>query len=165
MKVLSDSLSVLRDNWALILIIFFIILSGQMLIHLSLKRIFGKELTAEEYFSLGIGGWPIPALLFSFMWSLWGLLVSRQSSVLIIFLFISIVIATALLFFRSAKEFTQDSKIILFVLLAILGISLFLRLAFVSGAILPLYSDSAQHYRIIKDLLGNPESSTASFKW
>ena len=165
MKVLSDSLSVLRDNWALVLIIFFIILSGQMLIYLSLKRIFGKELTAEDSFSLGIGGWPIPALLFSFMWFLWGLLVSRQSSALIIFLFI--VIVTAILFFRSAKEFTQDSKIILFVLLAILGISLFLRLAFVSGAILPLYSDSAQHYRIIKDMLGNPESSTATspFKW
>src|SRR5688572_7894447 len=167
MKVLSDSLSVLSDNWALVLIILFIILSGQMLIHLAIKIIFGKVLTAEEYFSLGIGGWPIPALLFSFVWFLWGLLASRQSSALIIFLFISIVIVTAILFFRSTKEITQDSKILLFVLLAILGISLFLRLAFVSEAILPLYSDSAQHYRIIKDLLGNPESSNvaASFKW
>ena len=131
MKVLSDSLSVLSDNWALVLVILLIILCGQMVIHLALKRIFGKVLTAEEYFSLGIGGWLVPALLFSFAWFLWELLVSRQFGASIIFLFISIFIVTMILFFRSAKEITQDPKIILFVLFAILALSLFLRLAFV----------------------------------
>src|SRR5688572_19343048 len=167
MKVLSDSLSVLSDNWALVLIILFIILSGQMLIHLAVKRIFGKELTTEEYFSLGISGWLLPALLFSFLWFLWGVIATRPPGILIVFMLIFAFTCGVILIFRSEKETFSTSKIILFVLLAILGISLFLRLAFVSEAILPLYSDSAQHYKIIKDLLGNPESSsvTASFKW
>jgi len=167
MKVFSDSLSVLSDNWILVLTILFIILTGQMLIHLSLKRIFGKELTAEEYFSLGIGGWLLPALLISLLWLVWGIIATQPPEVLIVFILIFTVAYSAILFFRSEKKVSFASKITLFVLFAILVLSLFLRLAFVSEAILPLYSDSAQHYRIIKDLLGNPESSnaTASFKW
>ena len=167
MKVLSDSLSVLSDNWILVLTILFIILSGQMLIHLALKRIFGKELTAEEYFSLGIGGWLLPALLISLLWLVWGIIATQPPEVLIVFILIFTFAYSAILFFRSEKEVFSASKITLFVLFVILVLSLFLRLAFVSEAILPLYSDSAQHYRIIKDLLGNPESSnaTASFKW
>ena len=167
MKVLSDSLLVLSDNWILVLTILFIILSGQMLIHLALKRIFGKELTAEEYFSLGIGGWLLPALLISLLWLVWGIIATQPPEVLIVFILIFTFAYSAILFFRSEKEVFSASKITLFVLFVILVLSLFLRLAFVSEAILPLYSDSAQHYRIIKDLLGNPESSnaTASFKW
>ena len=167
MKVFSDSLSVLSDNWILVLTILFIILLGQRLIHLALKRIFGKELTAEEYFSLGIGGWLLPALLISLLWLVWGIIATQPPEVLIVFILIFTVAYSAILFFRSEKKVSFASKITLFVLFAILVLSLFLRLAFVSEAILPLYSDSAQHYRIIKDLLGNPESSnaTASFKW
>ena len=88
MKVFSDSLSVLSDNWILVLTILFIILSGQMLIHLSLKRIFGKELTAEEYFSLGIGGWLLPALLISLLWLVWGIMATQPPEVLIVFILI-----------------------------------------------------------------------------
>ena len=167
MRVLSDSLSVLSENWALVLVILLIILSGQIVMHIAIKRIFGKELTTEEYFSLDIGGWLIPALLFSLLWFLWGTIATRPPGVLIAFMLIFAFTGGVILFFRSEKEAFQTSKIILFFLFAMLGLSLFLRLAFVSEAILPLYSDSAQHYRIIKDLLGNPESSnvTASFKW
>ena len=167
MKVLSDSLSVLRDNWALVLVILLIMLCGQILIHLAIKRIFGKQLTAEEYFSLGISGWLLPSFLISFLWFLWGIIVTRPPGILLVYILIFTFAYSVILFFRSEKEVFSTSKLILFALFAILGISLFLRLAFVSEAILPLYSDSAQHYRIIKDLLGNPESSnaTASFKW
>lgn len=167
MKVLSDSLSVLSENWALVLVILLIILSGQIVMHIAIKRIFGNALTAEEYFSLGIGGWLLPALLFSLLWFLWGRIATRPPDALIIFALIAVFAWCLILFFRSEKEAFQTSKIILFILFAILGIGLFLRLAFVSEAILPLYSDSAQHYRIIKDLLGHPGSSnvTAAFKW
>ena len=165
MRVLLDSLSVLRNNGLLILVILLIILLGQMLIKLAIQKILGEELTAEEYFTLGIGGWMVPALLVSFLWFLWGMIVARPPDVLIIFALIAGFTWALILFFRSAKEASLISKRILIVLFAILGVSLFLRLAFVAEAILPLYSDSAQHYRIIKDLLGNPEASNASFKW
>ncbi len=165
--MLSDSLSVLSDNWALVLVILLIILSGQIVIQIAIKRIFGKALTKDEYFSLGIGGWLVPALLVSLLWFLWGIIATRPPGVLIAFMLIFAFAWGLILFFRSEKEAFSTSKIILFVLFTMLGLSIFLRLAFVSEAILPLYSDSAQHYRIIKDLLGNPEASnvTAAFKW
>src|SRR5687768_7959977 len=98
MKVLSDSLSVLSDNWALILIIVLIILSGQMLIHLAIKRILGKALTAEEYFSLGIGGWLLPAILVSLLWFLWGIIAARPPGVLIVFILIFMFACCVILF-------------------------------------------------------------------
>ena len=104
MKVFSDSLSVLSDNWILVLTILFIILTGQMLIHLSLKRIFGKELTAEEYFSLGIGGWLLPALLISLLWLVWGIMATQPPEVLIVFILIFTVAYSAILFFSIRKE-------------------------------------------------------------
>jgi hypothetical protein len=47
------------------------------------------------------------------------------------------------------------------------GIFILLRLAFVSQATLPLYFDSAEHYRIIKSLAGQlePSNITLSFRW
>jgi hypothetical protein len=167
MRVLLDSLSVIGDNWRLVLVILLIIFSGQILIHLATKKILGDELTAEEHFSLSIGGWLIPALLVSFLWFLWGMILARPPGALIVFILIAAFAYGVILFFRSGKEALPTSKLMLFVLFAFLGISLFLRLAFISEAILPLYSDSAQHYTIIKDLLGNPESShvTGPIKW
>ena len=167
MRVLLDSLSVLGDYWHLVLVILLIILSGQMLTHLAIKKIFGDELTAEEYLSLSIGGWFIPALLGSFLWFLWGMTVARPPAVLILFVLIATFACSLVIFFRCGKTMFPASKTILIVLFAFLGISLFLRLAFVSEAVLPLYSDSAQHYTIIKGLLANHESSNAAapFKW
>ena len=165
MKVLLDSLSVLDDNWRLVFVILLTILSGQMLIWFAIKKILGGQLTSDEYFSLGIGGWMVPALLASLLWFLWGMTWARPSGALTIFIIVAI--PTLILFFRSGKETLPSSKAILIVLFAVFGICLFLRLAFVSKALLPPYSDSAQHYTIIKDLMGNPEASNAtrSFKW
>src|SRR4026209_93416 len=164
-KVLLDSLSALEDNWRLVFVILLIILSGQMLIWFAIKKILGEELTPDEYFSLGIGGWMVPASLVSLLWFLWGMTWARPSGALTIFIIVAI--PTLILFFQSGKETLPSSKAILIVLFAVFGICLFLRLAFVSEALLPPYSDSAQHYTIIKDLMGNPEASNAtrSFKW
>jgi hypothetical protein len=60
---------------------------------------------------------------------------------------------TIVLFFRSPKEPARTSSITVWILLLLFGVFLFLRLAFVSKVILPLYFDSAQHYLIIKNLL------------
>ena len=167
MTVLLDSFSVLEDNWRLIFVILLIVLLGQMLIYLAIKKILGEELPAEEYFSLGIGGWLVPALLAPLLWFFWGMMRARPSGALIIFILIAALVFALILFFRSGKETLPGSKAILIVLFAFFGISLFLRLAFVSEAILPLYSDSAQHYTIIKNLLADSETLNAAlpFKW
>src|SRR4026207_2085517 len=116
MRVLRDSLSVIGDNWRLVLVILLIIFSGQILIHLATKKIFGDELTAEEYFSLSIGGWLIPALLVSFLWFLWGMILARPPGALIVFILIAAFAYGVILFFRSGKEALPTSKVMLFVL-------------------------------------------------
>ena len=61
---------------------------GQMLIHLSLKRIFGKELTAKNIFSWH---WRMAdtSLLFSFVWFIWGIIATtRPAGILLAFILI-----------------------------------------------------------------------------
>ena len=171
MKVLLDSLSVLLDNWRLVSGILLVVLLGQMLICLALKKILGEKLTSDEYFSLGIGGWMVPAALVSLLWFLWRMIWAPPPGALAVFILLAIPVL--ILFFRSEKTTLPDSKTLLIVLFVVFGICLFLRLAFVSEALLPPYSDSAQHYTIIKSLItdpgnpGDPEASNAtlSFKW
>ena len=161
MKVLLDGLSVLADHWRLLPVILSIMLLGQLLVWAVLKKILGDKLTSEEYFSLGIGGWMVPVSLASLLWFLWGMIQAPQSSAFILFILLAILTVT--LFFRIGKQAQQDSRAIIFILLAVFGISAFLRLVFASEVLLPSYFDSAEHYRIIKDLMGNQEME--SFEW
>ena len=126
--------------------------------------IFSDRLTSGEYYSLSIAGWMLPIVLASVLWLLWRFFQTLDGSALIIFIAFSLL---AIVFFlQTRKEPPQDSKTILFVLLLLFGLSIFLRLAFVSKAAIPLYFDSAQHYLIIKNLLGHPASNAAAlFAW
>lgn len=164
MNILSDSFSVLMGHWRLIAGILLIMLPCQILIWSGLKTIFSDRLTSGEYYSLSIAGWMLPIFLASVLWLLWSSFQRLDGSALIIFLFV--LIMAAILFLRTRKEPLKDSKTILFSLLGLFGLFVFLRIAFVSKATIPLYFDSAQHYLIIKNLLGNPASNaTALFPW
>ena len=164
MNILSDSLSVLIAHWQLIAGILLIILPCQMLVWFGLKMIFSDRLTSGEYYSLSIAGWMLPVLLASILWLSWRSFQRLEGGALIIF--ILLFIFAMILFLRTRKERLRDSKTVLVVLLILFGLFVFLRLAFVSQASLPLYFDSAQHYLIIKNLLGNPASnSTTLFPW
>ena len=164
MNIWSDSFSVLVGHWWLIAGILVIILSSQMLVWSGLKMIFGDRLTSGEYYSLSIAGWILPILLASVLWILSRSFQRLDIGSLIIFLLVPIF--AVILFFRVRKEPLQDSNKILSVLLVLFGVFVFLRLAFVSKASIPLYFDSAQHYLIIKNLLGSPASNTtALFPW
>ena len=164
MNILADSFSVLVAHWQLVAGILSIILSGQMLLWVALTRIFENWLTSGEYYSLSIAGWMLPILLTSLLWYLWRSVQGLESSALIIFILVAVVAVVLLL--RARKEIWNASKPVFFTLLASSGIFIFLRLAFVSQTAIPLYFDSAQHYLIIKNLLGLPVSNTtALFPW
>ena len=164
MNILSDSFSVLMDHWRLVVGILSIILPGQMLIWGALKRIFENRLTSGEYYSLSIAGWMLPILLTSLLWLLWRSVQRLESGALIIFIPVAIVAIVLLL--RSRKEMLNGSKPVFFALLGLAGIFIFLRLAFVSKTVIPLYFDSAQHYLFIKNLLALPVSNTpVLFPW
>lgn len=159
MNVPFDSFSVITDQWRLIAGILFIILLGQILIWSTLRIIFGDRLTSSEYYSIGLAGWMLPIFMASVLWLAWRFFQRLESSALIVFGLIAL--PAILLFLRIRKGFLQDSKPILFLLVGLFGLFIFLRLAFVSKATVPLYFDSAQHYLIIKNLLGNPASTWA----
>ncbi len=164
MTALLDGLSALKDNWQLALGILSLVLLGQLLVYSVMRLIFGHRLTGEEYYSLGAAGWILPVSLISLLWYMLRTVHLPQSSALIII--ISPIILAIILFFRIKKQTARISKALLGLLL-LFWISVPLRLAFVSKAILPLYFDSARHYVIIENLLGNiePSNTTASFPW
>jgi hypothetical protein len=157
MNILSDGFSVLLDHWRLIAGILSLILFGQILTWFALRKIVGERLTPDEYFSLGSAGWIVTMIALSTLWFLLRPLQSFRLDVLIAT--VTILLLAFWLFPRSKKESAHESKSALLVLLLLFGIFIFLRLVFVSQAILPLYFDSAQHYMIIRDLMGSLETA------
>jgi len=159
MQILSDSFSVLMNHWRLVAGILLIMLACQLLIFSGLKMIFGERLTPGGYYSLSIAGWIVPALLASALWLLWRIFHGPEAGAVIVSTVFSAL--TVLLFLRARKEPLKGSKTILMLLLASCGLFVFLRMAFVSKAAIPLYFDSAQHYLIIKDFVGEPIANPA----
>ncbi|HUF00117.1 MAG TPA: hypothetical protein VMN99_12745 [Anaerolineales bacterium] len=159
MNILSDSFSVLVDHWRLIAGIMLIIFLGQMLVWSMLKMILGDRLTSEEHYSLSVAGWILPISLASGIWLAGGVQRLPAGAFVVLSL---ITILAFILFLRTRKGPLPGSTTTLFILLVLFGISIFLRLALVSKAVIPLYFDSAQHYLIIKNLLGD---SAGSMSW
>jgi hypothetical protein len=164
MNILLDSFSVLMEHWQLIAGILFIIFPGQILIWFILKIIFGDRLTSDEYYSISIAGWMLPIFLAAVFWLLLRFFETQALSTLVVFSLIALL--AIILFLRIRKGLLQDSKPFLLILFVLFGLFIFLRLAFVSKAAIPLYFDSAHHYLIIKNLLGNPAFNAAAlFTW
>jgi hypothetical protein len=152
------------SHWRLIGGTLLILLLGQALVWSMLKMILSDELASDEYFSLSSAGWALPIFLAAVLWLLLRFFQAQALSNLLVF-FLIILIAM-ILFLRIRKGLLQGSKTALIILFGLFGLFIFLRLAFVSKAAIPLYFDSAQHYLIIKNILGNPASSvTTLFSW
>ena len=160
MNILLDSFSVLTEYWRLIAGILLILLVGQIVVWGVLKMIFRDELASDEYYSLSIAGWTLPIFMAAVLWLLLRFFHTQALSTLVVFSFITLL--AIILFLRIRKGLLQDSKPFLLILFVLFGLFIFLRLAFVSKAAIPLYFDSAQHYLIIKNLLGNPAFNAAA---
>jgi hypothetical protein len=156
-NILADSFSVLVSHWQLILGTLLMMLLSQLLIGSLLRMIFLDGLTAEEYFALSIAGWMLPLSLASMLWLAWGMVLPAEPGAFLL-LFITAILAIVF-FLRARKETPPKSNAVLWLLVALFGLFLFLRLAFVSKVIIPLYFDSAQHYLIIKKLIGSLASN------
>jgi len=149
--VIQIIFSVITDQWRIILgILLFIGLCG-ILVSLALKNILGKHLTSNEYLTLGMAGWLLPASLISVLWFLFGL---QSLAPFSLFLLISLIVILIFFFLRFKPYSEPDSRSTSFFLLLFFSVSILLRLVFVSKAILPSYFDSAQHYLLIKTILG-----------
>jgi len=128
-----------------------IMLLSQLLVGSALRMIFCDRLASEDYFALSAAGWMLPLSLASVLWLMLGAWLPGQAVALLLVLLTGIL--SVVLFLRARQEPVPASKAILWVLLLLFSASIFLRLAFVSKVIIPLYFDSAQHYFITKALI------------
>jgi hypothetical protein len=152
-SVILDGLSAAGMHWDLLLGILLVLLTSQALLASLLYRIFGDGFSGEEYLSLGLAGWLLPASIISLFWYLVARIVSPQVSTVVV----GILLITALaLFIRNIKP-VKRSKGMVWLLLLLAVLFLLVRLAFVSRAIFPSYFDSAQHYLYIKEILSQVE--------
>jgi len=144
--------SVIADQWRVVLGILLLIILCQVIIGSVLRIIFGNQLTPSEYLSLGMSGWILSASLLSLLCFFLGF---ESSAPFNLFLLIGLIIILIFYRLRLKPDSEPDSKSTAFFLLLFFLVSSLLRLAFVSKAILPAYFDSAQHYLLIKIILGD----------
>jgi hypothetical protein len=150
-NLLFDIFSVLKEHWKLLAGMVLMIVFGQILIRCALRMIFRDRLASEDYFALSAAGWMLPLSMASVLWLAFGMFLPVQAGALLFMLLAAIL--ALVLFLRARREPVPASKAILWLLLVVFGASIFLRLAFVSRVILPLYFDSAQHYQITSNLI------------
>lgn len=143
-------LAVIADQGRLILGILLFMALGTALVALTLKNILGELLTSSEYLALGMAGWSVPISLVSFAWFLFG---SKPLAPVSLFLLISLLIGLIFFLQRFKARPEPDTRSTGIFLLLFFLVSVFLRLAFVSKALLPSYFDSAQHYLLIKTIM------------
>lgn len=157
--MIPNIFAVIAEQWRALLGILLFIALCQILIGLALRRILGAQLTATEYLALGMSGWILPAAPVSLLWFLFG---SKPLTPFSLFLLISLFSISIFFLLRFKTNPEPDSRSTGIFLLLFFSVSVLLRLAFVSKAILPSYFDSAQHYLFIKNILGNTTGIIAS---
>jgi hypothetical protein len=148
--VLIEVFKVIREQWWILFGILLFIALGQGLVIITLKGLFHEKLTFIEYFSLGLAGWIVPISLLSMLWRLLGSVSSTPLNRIMILAGILILLTILI---RLKPNPKPDSVKVIFVLLTLVLVSILVRLAFVSRAILPSYFDSAAHYGFIKSIL------------
>jgi hypothetical protein len=169
MELLANSWLVLVKDWNGILGILCIFSLGAGIVFLWLKTLFKDGLAFSEYFVLSAGGALSPmflgislALLFDFVF---GIKINFILYCLIIFIICCFAVYRSSVGSRSQALFSVFSPLrpgvvpALVLILILIG-SVYIRLAFISGLITPLYFDSATHYSIILGLIAKFEAST-----
>jgi hypothetical protein len=175
MDILTSSWLVLTKETNDILSILGIFLVGAGIVFLWLKSFFKDSLTLGEYFVLSLSGALLPLSLGIFITLLFNFLHFVKINFLVLFWLIFILSCFAVYrIFRKNRHrtldpdstpffsaiFAHDHQIIPAMILILIFIaSVYIRLAFISGLITPLYFDSAAHYTIIKGLISKIETS------
>ncbi len=155
--LLINSFQVIAQNWEIILALLAFIFWGTLLIFAWLKKITGFQFTDHELTALALGGWPLPALLVSLL----TLFLRTFLPAWLVMLIAAVIILfsgwAALRTLWKQTSYKAALPVLIFLALA------FIRLGYAAGAIMPAYFDSAEHYRIIQELLAL--NSRAALAW
>jgi len=154
MDVIANSISVLAREWKSVLGILYIFLLCSGIAYLGLRMLLKYGYSISERLALSLAAGLIP--LFTAIGLIWLFdLVLRVKINLVTVLeivFLGIGGVYIFRFIKSPKPLKSLSYVPLLLFL-MLGISVFLRLAFISKLVVPLYFDSAEHYSIIQGLV------------
>jgi hypothetical protein len=155
--LILNSFSVIGQNSKIIFEILAFVFWGTLLVFAFLKKITKQNYTDPELIALALGGWPLPAFIFSVSIILLRAVIPGNILFLtaIIFLIVSAGVA-----FRAVWK---DVSLNLLSIPLMFFVFVFIRLGFSANIILPPYFDSAEHYRIINFLLQTPISP--KFVW
>jgi hypothetical protein len=160
LTILKDGLTGISIHWQILLAILLMLIASQILLYFALKRIFGDRLAAEEFYSLSLAGWLLPASLLSLLWYTGKMLLSPGIDIPFAIL---ILLACLVLFVRQSKGTVRTSQVTAATLLLLTALFIVLRFAFISRALMPLYFDSAQHYLFARDILSSTTWSLANY--
>ena len=154
---LVDGFAAAGTHLQLLTAVLLIVLVSQFLMYGILKSIFEDKFSGDEYYSLSLAGWMLPACMLSLLWYFCSLLLTPKAGTLIAM--IVVILLAFLVWARIRNPEAYDSQATIRSLFLLTLLFLILRLAFVSKAVLPSYFDSAQHYLRVKELLANPGAS------
>lgn len=154
MEVLENSWLVLTKEWSAVLGILCLLFLWGGILFWFLKTIFFNRLSSSEYLVLVIGGsisFFLPGTFLKQFLDFLSVEIDFLAFSLLIFILVS-----GFGVYRFRKHFNRRvspgwASCVL--LLLILAISIVVRLAFISGLIVPPYFDSAVHYTIVADLV------------
>jgi hypothetical protein len=155
-SAILDGLSVAVIHWRLLVIVLVLLLTSLALLVFVLRRIFEDLFSGEEYLSLGLAGWVLPASLISLFWYAEKRVVSSQIGSLLLAIVLIVCLALAV---RHLRPMAGSSRAVTVSLVLLAALFIVLRLAFVSKVIFPQYFDSAQHYRFIQEILARAENT------
>jgi hypothetical protein len=146
MNIWLNGLTALSNYGWTVFSILIMLIWGVLVTRKVLVRIFKDRLTEGEYLSLSMAGWILPVSLWAAIFFgtilLFGETVTRLSLAFVI------LVSLPALFGRLGRISLSVPVLGLFFI-----VSIVLRFAFLQKTILPLYFDSAEHYRIIKYFL------------
>jgi len=153
-------MTVAATHWQILLGTLLVLVLSQAFLYYVLNKIFAAQLSADEYYSLSLAGWMLPAALLSLLWYAARTILSPGIDIPFLIILTTICLA---LFFRKTGGIFKASQITLFTLIFLTLLFLVLRLVFVSKALMPLYFDSAQHYLFTRDILAGTTWSLANY--
>jgi len=155
MQIWMDGVSILKGQPWTVFSIMIVMIWGQTVFIAYFRKKFNSQLSGIAYLCLGSLGWILPVALSTVLIFAAAIVFGRAGE--------AVILLACILLYAHALFMLRD---LIPSGLAFLGIFTFfviIRLAFIHNAVLPLYFDSAEHYRIIKYFAGSFDSQAGSF--
>ncbi len=160
--LIADGWRVLWQDFGPVLVVLACLLWGSTVLFLGLRRMDGDAWTLADFLSLASGGWVAALFLIAMPVFLLGALLGLRPNVFVASM-VLIGSAAGLLILPRSEVLgrIRGGSVAAVGLAALFVLNLWVRLAFVARANLPLYFDSAEHYRIIQVLVEEYRQASA----